>query len=98
MRWWKPLTFPRPRRPWWKRWFPPASWWRQRPAWAGFGDTDALVTRRVRDNFYVVGDGRTECGGKTPPLSPRVGIVAAKQADVVLGYFLEQYVNQEGVM
>lgn len=64
----------------------------------GVGDTDALVTRRVRDNFFLIGDGTTECGGKTPPLSPRVSIAAAKQADAVLGYFLEQYTNQEGVM
>ena len=64
----------------------------------GVGDTDVLITRKIRDNFYLVGDGKTECDNENPPLSPRVGIAAAKQADVVLGYFLEQYTNQEGVM
>lgn len=64
----------------------------------GVGDTDAMVTRVVRDNFYLIGDGATECNAVTPPMSPRVGIAAAKQADVVLGHFLEQYRNQEGVM
>ncbi|WP_272700115.1 sulfur carrier protein ThiS adenylyltransferase ThiF [Desulfovibrio sp. Fe33] len=54
----------------------------------GCGDADALVTRRVRDNFYVVGDGLTECNAETPPLSPRVGLAAAKQADVILSHFL----------
>ncbi|MBG0789140.1 MAG: sulfur carrier protein ThiS adenylyltransferase ThiF [Desulfovibrionaceae bacterium] len=62
----------------------------------GFGDTDALVTRRIRDGFYLVGDGRTECDADNPPLSPRVGIVAAKQADVVLAHFLDQYAKREG--
>jgi len=54
----------------------------------GCGNGDAIVTRKVRGNFYVVGDGETECSEDTPPLSPRVGIAAAKQADVVLSHFL----------
>ncbi|WP_316899808.1 sulfur carrier protein ThiS adenylyltransferase ThiF [Pseudodesulfovibrio indicus] len=57
----------------------------------GCGNGDALVTHKVRDNFYVVGDGVTECAGNTPPLSPRVGIAAAKQADVILTYFLDRF-------
>ncbi len=64
----------------------------------GVGGADGIVTRRIRDNFYLVGDGETECGGATPPMSPRVGVAAAKQADVVLDHFLTQYANQEGVM
>lgn len=62
----------------------------------GCGNSDALVTRKVRDNFYLVGDGATECAGETPPQSPRVGIAAAKQADVILAHFLDRYVI-EGV-
>jgi len=31
-------------------------------------------------------------------MSPRVGVAAAKQADVVLDHFLKQYLYQEGVM
>ncbi|WP_319584507.1 sulfur carrier protein ThiS adenylyltransferase ThiF [uncultured Pseudodesulfovibrio sp.] len=54
----------------------------------GCGDGDALATRKVRDNFYLIGDGVTECSLETPPLSPRVGIAAAKQADVILAHFL----------
>jgi sulfur carrier protein ThiS adenylyltransferase len=64
----------------------------------GVGNSDALVTRKVRDNFYLIGDEKTECGGTTPPMSPRVGVAAAKQADVVLDHFLKQYLYQEGVM
>ena len=61
----------------------------------GCGDGDALVTRKVRDNFYLVGDGVTECNLDTPPLSPRVGIAAAKQADVILAHFLARYAAGE---
>ena len=64
----------------------------------GVGNTDAIITRKVRDTFYLIGDGKTECNEQTPPLSPRVGIAAAKQADVVLGYFLEQYANRKEVI
>lgn len=61
----------------------------------GSGDTDSMVTRRVRDNLYLVGDGETECCTATPPLSPKVGLAAAKQADVVLDYFLQRFADQE---
>ncbi len=60
----------------------------------GTGNTDKMVTRRVRDNFYIVGDMATECNAKNPPFSPRVGIAAAKQADVVLDHFLQKYESQ----
>jgi sulfur carrier protein ThiS adenylyltransferase len=62
----------------------------------GCGDGDALVTRKVRDNFYLIGDGATECNLDTPPLSPRVGIAAAKQADVILAHFLGPLNGGEG--
>lgn len=62
----------------------------------GCGDGDALATRRVRDNFYLIGDGVTECSLDTPPLSPRVGIAAAKQADVILAHFLGPLGTGEG--
>ncbi|OIQ51927.1 Sulfur carrier protein ThiS adenylyltransferase [Pseudodesulfovibrio hydrargyri] len=62
----------------------------------GCGDGDALATRKVRDNFYLIGDGVTECSLDTPPLSPRVGIAAAKQADVILAHFLGPVNGKEG--
>ena len=62
----------------------------------GSGDTDSMLTRKVGDNFYLIGDGQTECSDETPPLSPRVGIAAAKQADVVLSYFLDKYEVEGG--
>jgi len=50
----------------------------------GWGNSDRIETRRVRDTFYLVGDGRTEVSVAVPPTSTIVGITAAKQADVVI--------------
>ncbi|NCC69511.1 MAG: sulfur carrier protein ThiS adenylyltransferase ThiF, partial [Clostridia bacterium] len=54
----------------------------------GAGDADALVTRRLRDNVWLVGDERTACDDATPPFSPRVGIAAAMQANTVIALLL----------
>lgn len=62
----------------------------------GTGNADALITRKIRDNFYMVGDMETECSMDNPPLSPKVTIAAAKQADVVLNHYLEQFKTQGG--
>jgi len=56
---------------------------------AGWGDTDQIQTKRFNDNFYIVGDFITEINADNPPLSPRVNIVAAKQADLILEAVLE---------
>lgn len=55
---------------------------------AGCGDADRIQTRRLRDNFFLVGDERTAACSETPPLAPLVALAAAKQADVVLHHFL----------
>ena len=57
----------------------------------GTGNTDEIKTRKVRDNFYIVGDMKTECNAETPPFSPRVAICAAKQADIVLSHYLNKF-------
>lgn len=57
----------------------------------GAGNSDEIKTRKVRDNFYIVGDMKTECNAKTPPFSPRVAICAAKQADIVLSHYLNKF-------
>lgn len=57
----------------------------------GVGNSDDIGVRKVRDLFYLVGDMETECSMENPPMSPRIGIAAAKQADVVLAHYLEQY-------
>ena len=53
---------------------------------AGFGNTDAIRTTKIRDTFYIIGDQVSEATEKLPPLSPGVTIAAAKQADVILTY------------
>ncbi len=53
---------------------------------AGWGNSDRIKVRRVRENFFMVGDTVTGVGPDTPPLAPCVMIAAAKQADVVLSY------------
>lgn len=57
----------------------------------GAGNSDEIRTRKVRDNFYIVGDMKTECNAETPPFSPRVAICAAKQADIVLSHYLNKF-------
>ncbi|NDV26857.1 sulfur carrier protein ThiS adenylyltransferase ThiF [Desulfovibrio sp. JC010] len=57
----------------------------------GAGSSDEIKTRKVRDNFYIVGDMKTECNDETPPFSPRVAICAAKQADIVLEHYLNKF-------
>ena len=53
---------------------------------AGWGNSDAIKTHQVKKNFYIVGDLTSEAGEDLPPISPRVNIAAAKQADVILEY------------
>lgn len=60
----------------------------------GAGNADEIITRKIRNNFYMIGDMKTECNAETPPYSPKVGIAAAKQADVVLAYYLDQFESE----
>lgn len=55
---------------------------------AGFGHADQIISHRS-GRLVVVGDFQTEVSEACPPLAPRVGIVAAKQADWVLTLLLE---------
>ncbi|WP_459838029.1 sulfur carrier protein ThiS adenylyltransferase ThiF [Halanaerobaculum tunisiense] len=56
---------------------------------AGWGEGDDIKTKRVKENFYLVGDLETEVSEEVPPMSPKVNIAAAKQADIILNYVLE---------
>lgn len=55
---------------------------------AGWGDTDKIITRQFGKNFYVVGDFVSQVSKDCPPMAPAVNIAAAKQADIILNYFL----------
>jgi sulfur carrier protein ThiS adenylyltransferase len=54
----------------------------------GFGNSDRITTRKIRDNYYLIGDGTSGVGDDIKPFSPCVCIAAAKQADVVLSWVL----------
>lgn len=53
----------------------------------GWGSSDLLTIHKISKSFFVVGDMRSDVK-RFPPLSPRVNVVAAKQADIVLGLIL----------
>ena len=55
---------------------------------AGWGDSDRIATRKVSENFHLVGDLRTVAGPSCPPMAPCVTLTAAKQADLVLTHVL----------
>ncbi|MEW5953566.1 MAG: sulfur carrier protein ThiS adenylyltransferase ThiF [Bacillota bacterium] len=55
---------------------------------AGWGGADAIVTRRITEDFYLVGDQVSAASPQCPPLAPGVNVAAAKQADIVLARFL----------
>lgn len=53
----------------------------------GIGNSDEIKIHRLKENLVIVGDLKTDIC-KHPPLSPRVNVVAAKQADGILEYVL----------
>jgi len=55
---------------------------------AGFGHSNALKVRRIGRNCYMAGDMETSVSETCPPLSPRVGIAAAMEANTILALLL----------
>lgn len=53
----------------------------------GYGESDEIRVHRIRANLTLIGDLQSDIALK-PALAPRVGIVAAKQADVILEHVL----------
>lgn len=60
---------------------------------AGWGSTDNIRIHRISEYFFLVGDLKSEVSPGLPPMGPGVNIAAAKQADVVLSYFLEKTIG-----
>lgn len=54
----------------------------------GYGDPFSIRPKKIRNNLFIVGDGKTDSCNGIPPMSPRVGIAAAMQADLVLMHIL----------
>ncbi|MDD3374589.1 MAG: sulfur carrier protein ThiS adenylyltransferase ThiF [Candidatus Omnitrophica bacterium] len=53
----------------------------------GIGQSDEIKTHQIKKNFVLIGDLKTD-SEENSPLSPRVNIAAAKQADAVLEHVL----------
>ena len=56
---------------------------------AGWGRSDEIKVQKLKPNLVLIGDRKSEASQNLPPLSPRVNIAAAKQADVILEYILK---------
>lgn len=53
----------------------------------GIGSSDGIKVRIIKKNLVMIGDLESDIC-KSPALSPRVNIAAAKQADVILEYVI----------
>ena len=55
----------------------------------GIGSSDDIKIHRRNKNLVIIGDLKSDIN-KTPALSPRVNVAAAKQADVVLEFVITE--------
>lgn len=55
---------------------------------AGWESTDTMLTHSWESGLVIVGDLNTAISAECPPLSPRVGVASAKEANVVLRWAL----------
>ena len=55
---------------------------------AGLGSANEIITRKVRDNFYLIGDNYSDYEEYSGIMSTRVMICAAHQANIVLRIIL----------
>lgn len=60
---------------------------------SGWGNSDAIVIKKIHETFYLIGDAVSESNENRPPIAPRVNIAAAKQADVILEYVINENPN-----
>ena len=57
---------------------------------AGLGSANEIVTRKIKDNFYLIGDNYSDYEEYSGIMSTRVMICAAHQAKMVLRLILEE--------
>ena len=55
----------------------------------GIGSSDDIKVHKIKKNLIIIGDLRSDID-KAPAISPRVNIAAAKQADVVLDFVINE--------
>jgi sulfur carrier protein ThiS adenylyltransferase len=57
---------------------------------AGYFSNNTIVTKKVRNNFYLIGDGVSEAKPGCGLMAPRVSIAAGHQANTVLRIIMEE--------
>jgi sulfur carrier protein ThiS adenylyltransferase len=57
---------------------------------AGFGYSNTILTKKIRTNVYIIGDGTSAAGPSQGLMAPRVGIAAHHQANQILRILLEK--------
>lgn len=57
---------------------------------AGFGHSNRIHTRKIRDNFYLCGDEETKNGPKQGLMAPRAALCAAHEANLVIQLIMEE--------
>ncbi len=55
----------------------------------GIGSSDDIRVHKIKKNLIIIGDLKSDID-RTPALSPRVNIAAAKQADVILEFVINR--------
>lgn len=57
---------------------------------AGWGNNESIRCRKIDDLLFVCGDESTEVSDDSPPMAPRVGIVANMQANIVIEILMKK--------
>jgi len=57
---------------------------------AGWGNNESIKCRKIDDYLFVCGDETTEASDESPPMAPRVGIVANMQANAVIEILMKK--------
>ena len=57
---------------------------------AGSGNSDEIISKKIKDNFYIIGDFKSEISDTLHPYSPKINIAAAKQANIIFDYFYQR--------
>ncbi|HCL57176.1 MAG TPA: sulfur carrier protein ThiS adenylyltransferase ThiF [Spirochaetia bacterium] len=57
---------------------------------AGYGENDLIQTRKINDDFYIIGDMEKESRPGQGLMAPRVMIAAAKQANLAVEILVEK--------
>lgn len=57
---------------------------------AGYGHSNRIHTRKIRENFYICGDEETENGPEQGLMAPRAALCAAHEANLITQLIIEE--------